>query len=378
MNLVSFVPLCEKMIKTIGILGGGQLGRMMAIAARQMGYNIVVLDPTPNCPCSQVADKQIVAAFDDVDAAKELLNSCDVITYEFENVNLNVANALSEKLPQGADLLRITQNRIFEKEEINKAGLQTVKYFVISNREEKGSFNGRYIANVRKIIIKTAQGGYDGKGQYVIKSIDDLKYFMDNNYNENIAYIAEDFFDFDKEVSVIVCRNANGEVSVFPVTENIHKNQILHQSIVPARVSDTVKEKAKQIALKLANHLNLIGTLSIEMFVKDDEVVINELAPRPHNSGHYTLNACVTSQFEQHIRAICNLPLANTNLFSPVVMLNVLGQDKNLMQQENIGKNKLHLYGKTDAKTDRKMGHINVLAKSIDECLIEVEKLIKL
>lgn len=367
-----------KMIETIGILGGGQLGRMIALAARSMGFKIVVLDPTPNSPCGQIADKQIVADFDDVEAAKELLNSCDVITYEFENVNLNVANALSAKLPQTSRLLEITQNRIVEKEEIRKAGLKTADFISIKSENDVENFVANYTSKPRKLIIKTAFGGYDGKGQYVIKSIDDLKNFMDNNYNENIAYIAEDFFDFDKEVSVIVCRNANGEVSVFPVAENIHKNQILHQSIVPARVSDTVKEKAKQIAQKLANHLNLIGTLAIEMFVKGNEVVINELAPRPHNSGHYTLNACATSQFEQHIRAICNLPLANTNLFSPVVMLNVLGQDKNLMLQENMGKNKLHLYGKTEAKTDRKMGHINVLGDSIDMCLIEVEKLIKL
>lgn len=364
------------MIKTIGILGGGQLGRMMAIAARQMGYNIVVLDPTPNCPCSQVADKQIIAAFDDVEAAKELLNSCDVITYEFENVNLSVANALSAKLTQGADLLRITQNRIFEKEEINKAGLQTVTYRAITNENELALFIDDYKSDVRNVIIKTVQGGYDGKGQFVVKSIDELNFFLATDYNENIDYIAEDFFDFDKEVSIIVCRNAQGQIEIFPVAENIHKNQILHQSIVPARFSDTVKEKAKQIALKLAIHLNLIGTLAIEMFVKGDDVVINELAPRPHNSGHYTLNACFTNQFEQHIRSICNLPLGNVSLFSPVVMLNVLGQDKKLMEQKNLGENKLHLYGKTEAKANRKMGHINVVKGSVDECLNEVEKLL--
>lgn len=364
------------MIKTIGILGGGQLGRMMAIAARQMGYKIVVLDPTPNCPCSHIADKQIIAAFDDVEAAKELLDCCDVITYEFENVNLNVANALSAKLPQGAKLLKITQNRIVEKQTINDAGLKTVTYQNITNRLELDNFLDDYKTNVRNVIIKTAQGGYDGKGQYVIKTLEHLSDFSGHRFNENIEYVVEDFFSFDKEISVIVCRNAKHQIENFPIAENIHKNQILHQSIVPARVSEVVVQKANDIAIKLAKHLNLIGTLAIEMFVKGDDVVINELAPRPHNSGHYTLNACYTNQFEQHIRAVCNLDLVETKLFTPTVMLNVLGQDDHLMNPKNVGKNKLHLYGKEEAKADRKMGHINVIGDNIDECLKEIENLI--
>jgi 5-(carboxyamino)imidazole ribonucleotide synthase len=363
------------MIKTIGILGGGQLGRMMAIAARTMGFNIVVLDPTPNCPCAAVADKQIVSSFDDIDAAKKLLDSCDVITYEFENVNLNVANALAAKLPQTSELLRITQNRIIEKQTINDAGLKTVAYKTIINKRELDGFVNDYKTNVRNIIIKTAQGGYDGKGQYVIKTIDNLNDFVVNKYNENIEYVAENLIEFDKEVSAIVCRNISGEIAIFPVAENIHKNQILHQSIVPARVSSNVIAKANDITLQLATHLNLVGTLAIEMFVCGDNVVVNELAPRPHNSGHYTLNACATSQFEQHIRAICNLPLGDTKLFTPVVMLNVLGQDIELMKRENMGENKLHLYGKVEAKIDRKMGHINIMKDSVDECLIEIERL---
>lgn len=350
----------------------------MAIAARQMGYKIVVLDPTKNCPCAAVADKQIVAAFDDIEAAKQLLIDCDVITYEFENVNLNVANALIAILPQGSELLKITQNRILEKQTINDCGLSTVEYFAIKNKKDIDNFCEAYSKNIRNIIIKTVQGGYDGKGQFVIKSVEDLQQFITTNYKESVEYVAEDFFDFDKEISIIVCRNANGEIATFPVAENIHQNQILHQSIVPARVSNNVVAKANDIAHKLATHLNLIGTLAIEMFVKGDNVVINELAPRPHNSGHYTLNACATNQFEQHIRAICNLNLSNTNLFSPVVMFNVLGQHTSLMQQENIGKHKLHLYEKEEAKRDRKMGHINVVESSIDKCLQEVEQLINL
>jgi 5-(carboxyamino)imidazole ribonucleotide synthase len=364
------------MIQTIGILGGGQLGRMMALAARVMGYGIVVLDPTPNCPCGQIADKQIVAEFDDVEAAKELLESCDLITYEFENVNLNVANALSAKLPQTSKLLEITQNRIVEKEVIRKAGLKTVEYVPITSIDVLKQFAIDYKKNPRKLIVKTAQGGYDGKGQYLINNTEDLSLFQKTNYNPKVQYVAEDFTKFEKELSVIVCRNSNGEISVFPVAENIHKNQILFQSIVPARVSENVEKMTVNVATQLATHLNLVGTLAIELFLCDDELVVNELAPRPHNSGHYTMNACITSQFEQHIRAVCNLKLGDTKLVSACVMLNILGEDKHLMNRENIGKHKLHLYGKADAKVGRKMGHINVLEDSIDMCLIEVEKLI--
>jgi len=364
------------MIQTIGILGGGQLGRMMALAARSMGFGIVVLDPTPNCPCGQIADKQIIAEFDNVEAAKELLNSCDVITYEFENVNLNVANALSAKLPQTSRLLEITQNRIVEKEEIRNAGLKTVEYVAITSLDSFTQFVIDYKNNPRKLIIKTAQGGYDGKGQYVINSIEDLSHFEKTNYHTKVQYVAENFTKFEKELSVIVCRNKNGEVSVFPVAENIHKNQILFQSIVPARVSADVEKMAITVATQLATHLNLVGTLAIELFLCEDGLLVNELAPRPHNSGHYTMNACITSQFEQHIRAVCNLSLGDTKLISNCVMLNILGEDKHLMNRENIGKHKLHLYGKAEAKVARKMGHINVIEDNIEKCLTEVNKLV--
>ncbi|MFY7963613.1 MAG: 5-(carboxyamino)imidazole ribonucleotide synthase [Chitinophagaceae bacterium] len=366
------------MIQTIGILGGGQLGRMMALAAREMGYNIVVLDPTPNCPCGQVADKQIVAAFDDIEAAKELLESCDVITYEFENVNIKVAETLAPKLPQTSRLLEITQNRIVEKSEINKAGLNTVNYKVITNQGELDLFVENFQLHPTKTVIKTATGGYDGKGQYVINNIEDLKIFAKEKYNADIDYVAEEFIKFEKELSVIVCRNAKGEIATFPVAENIHRNQILFESIVPARVSHYAEEKAISLAKQLAIHLNLIGTLAIELFLCGDKLVVNELAPRPHNSGHYTINACITSQFEQHIRAVCNLPLGDTKLSSPCVMLNILGEDKHLMDREKIGKHKLHLYGKAEAKMSRKMGHINLLGETIGECLKEVENLISL
>jgi 5-(carboxyamino)imidazole ribonucleotide synthase len=364
------------MIQTIGILGGGQLGRMMALAARQMGYGIVVLDPTPNCPCGQIADKQIIAEFDDLEAANKLLNYCDLITYEFENVNLNVAKALASKLPQTSRLLEITQNRIAEKNAIKEAGLKTVEYVAIISSSDLEKLAIDYGEKPKRLIIKTAQGGYDGKGQFVINNIEDLRHFEKVNYNSKIQYVAENFTKFEKELSIVVCRNRNGETSVFPVAENIHKNQILFKSIVPARVSEDVKKMAITVATQLATHLNLVGTLAIELFLCGDELVVNELAPRPHNSGHYTMNACITSQFEQHIRAVCNLELGDTKLISPCVMLNILGEDKHLMNRENIGKHKLHLYGKEEAKIGRKMGHINILEDSIDLCLSEVEKLI--
>ncbi len=366
------------MIQTIGILGGGQLGRMMAFAAKAMGYKIIVLDPNLNCPTNKIADKQIVANYNNIDAAKELYNCCDVITYEFENVDLNVANILEVKLPQTSRLLEITQNRILEKQEIKNGGLKTVHYEIVNNANTLENFKHKYFQNPTQAIIKSAIGGYDGKSQFKIKSIKDFEKFEQESYDENIQYIIEDFIEFEKEISVVVCRNKNKQVAIFPIAENIHKNQILQQSIVPARVNNAIHEKAIQLAEHLANHLNLIGTIAIELFVYNDELIVNELAPRPHNSGHYTLNACLTSQFEQHIRAICNLPLRDTSLVSPCVMLNILGEDNYLLNTDNIKEFAYHFYEKEVARVGRKMGHINIIKNSVEECLTLSSKLINL
>ncbi|MBK8444319.1 MAG: 5-(carboxyamino)imidazole ribonucleotide synthase [Sphingobacteriales bacterium] len=362
-------------IEHIGIIGGGQLGRMMALAARAMGYRITILDPTPHCPCAPLADRHIIAAFDDVTAARQLLEHCDIITYEFENVSVKVAQALEAKLPQGWRLLEITQHRIKEKNCIVQAHLPVAPYQTLENTQDWQHFAAQYDQNPHKVIIKTAQGGYDGKGQYLIENSPQLHTWLAHTMQPQQAYIAENFVDFEKELSVIICRNAQGETATFEVAENIHRHHILHQSIAPARIDAALRQKARHIAEVLATQVQLVGTLAIELFLVNGELWVNEMAPRPHNSGHYTIDACLTSQFEQHIRAICGLPLGSTELVSPCVMLNILGEDMPALQRPLIGKHKLHLYEKTEARAGRKMGHINILEKNTEHAIAQAEAL---
>ncbi|MEG6534446.1 5-(carboxyamino)imidazole ribonucleotide synthase [Caldibacillus thermoamylovorans] len=360
--------------QTIGVIGGGQLGQMMTLAAKSMGFRVIVLDPTPNSPCCQVADEQIVAAYNDLAAVKILAEKSDVITYEFENIDANALSWLTKHayVPQGTEILRVTQNRIYEKATIQKAGVPVVPYEVILNQTEleHGLENLGYPA-----VLKTATGGYDGKGQLVIKTEHDR--ISAASLLSTGPCVLEQWIPFTKEVSVIVSKNPDGETAVFPVAENIHCNNILHQTIVPARIDKETEEKAMAAAKKIAEFLHLIGTLAVEMFVTEDgEIYINELAPRPHNSGHYSIEACMTSQFEQHIRAICNLPLGSTALLKPAVMVNILGEhlDPLLENLHHFKHWKIHLYGKNEAKPGRKMGHLTRLCNDTDEALQELEE----
>jgi 5-(carboxyamino)imidazole ribonucleotide synthase len=360
--------------QTIGVIGGGQLGQMMTLAAKSIGFRVIVLDPTPNSPCGQVADEQIVAAYNDLAAVKILAEKSDVITYEFENIDANALSWLTKHayVPQGTEILRVTQNRIYEKATIQKAGVPVVPYEVILNQTEleHGLENLGYPA-----VLKTATGGYDGKGQLVIKTEHD-RIFAASLLSTGPC-VLEQWIPFTKEVSVIVSKNPDGETAVFPVAENIHCNNILHQTIVPARIDKETEEKAMAAAKKIAEFLHLIGTLAVEMFVTEDgEIYINELAPRPHNSGHYSIEACMTSQFEQHIRAICNLPLGSTALLKPAVMVNILGEHlEPLLENLHHFKHwKIHLYGKNEAKPGRKMGHLTRLCNDTDEALQELEE----
>lgn len=361
---------------TIGILGGGQLGRMMALSAREMGYRIAVLEPNEDSPCGQVADLEVIAPYDDLDGAKQLLANCDVVTYEFENIDSQTAKWLEENgnLPQGSKLLSVTQHRGKEKQALKAAKVNVVPYHLVDKKQD-------LYVGINELglpaVLKTCRGGYDGKGQVVIRDIDQVEQAY-QELAERGELVLEKWLNFEKEVSVIVCRNQAGEAKTFPIAENIHKNNVLHMSIVPARVSDEIIAKAEEVALHLAEEFDLVGTLAVEMFLTHSgEIYVNELAPRPHNSGHYTINACVTSQFEQHIRAICNWPLGNTDLLKPAVMVNILGEHLNQVL-ENVSKLancQLHLYGKEEAKQGRKMGHITVLGKSIEESLEVIELL---
>ncbi|PEC51259.1 5-(carboxyamino)imidazole ribonucleotide synthase [Bacillus sp. AFS077874] len=361
--------------QTIGIIGGGQLGRMMALSAKEMGYKIAVLDPTPNSPCGQVSDIEITAEYSNLEAIKQLAKVSDVITYEFENIDVNALEYLDEHsyLPQGSELLKLTRNRLTEKTAIQSLGIKVAPFQLVENEEQ---FSEAVTVIGLPAVLKTTTGGYDGKGQVVLKSEEDFVEALELVKKQQC--ILEGWVPFEKELSIIVARNSNGEVNTFPIAENVHINQILHTSSVPANTSKSVIETAENYAKKVASSFHLVGVLAIELFVTEDEqVYINELAPRPHNTGHYTMEAVETSQFKQHIRAVCNLPLGNTELLKPVVMVNILGEhvEEVLNVMQNDSTLNVHLYGKEESKKGRKMGHINIMAASTEQAMQKVQEL---
>lgn len=361
--------------KTIGIIGGGQLGQMMAFSAKAAGMKVIILDPTPQCPAAQAADDQIVAPYADVVAIKELARQADVLTYEFENVDLQALKDVADQvaIPQGTNLLYTTKNRIREKSFLRDAGLQTAPFAAVKNRADLN-------AAVEKLgypcVLKTCEGGYDGHGQMVLKSAQDL----DDPITEEVLQYGDDILEgwvpFEKECSVMVARNTDGDIAVFPVSENIHAHEILHLSIVPARMPIEWQQRAQQMAEKIAEAIDLKGILGVEMFVgTDGQLYVNELAPRPHNSGHYTIEACNFSQFAVHNRAICNWPLPKIKLMSPVVMVNVLGQHvagtRRLIHE--YPQWHFHDYGKAESRHNRKMGHVTILTDDIEATLKQIK-----
>ncbi|EFQ56929.1 5-(carboxyamino)imidazole ribonucleotide synthase [Streptococcus downei] len=344
--------------KTIGIIGGGQLGQMMAISAIYMGHKVVTLDPAADCPASKVSD-MIVAPYDDVDALRQLAQRCDVLTYEFENVDADGLDVVVKpaQLPQGTDLLRISQNRIFEKDFLsNKAGVTVAPYQVIRSSSD---LDGLDLS--KNYVLKTATGGYDGHGQVVVKSAENLA--DARQLADSANCVLEEFVNFNLEISVIVSGNGK-EVTVFPVQENIHRNNILSKTIIPARISEELAQKAQAMAVQIAKQLELSGTLCVEMFATADDIIVNEIAPRPHNSGHYSIEACDFSQFDTHILGVLGAPLPAIQLHAPAVMLNVLGQHVEAAEKyvtENPSAH-LHMYGKVEAKHNRKMGHVTLFS----------------
>ena len=370
--MISLSELIEQG-KTIGIIGGGQLGQMLTFAAKQAGMRVVILDPNPDCSAAQAADSSIVAEYSDKKAIEELARRSDVLTYEFENVDLEALEDVSDKvlIPQGTELLRITKDRLREKTFLKEHGLQVAPFAAVSCRED-------LVSAIEEIgypsVLKACEGGYDGKSQLVFHTREDLK--NADELLEQGRCILEGWVEFSMECSVMVARNMDGAISVFPVSENIHRNQILHESIVPARMSGELQSNAKKMAEKIADSLNLCGILGVEMFVgSDGRLYVNELAPRPHNSGHYSIEACNFSQFAVHNRAICNWPMPKIDLLSPVVMVNILGQHVDGCRKLVLKKPQWHFhdYGKGEVRIDRKMGHVTILTDDIEKTLAEVE-----
>ncbi len=361
---------------TIGIVGGGQLGRMMALSARYMGFRVGVLDPTPDCPTAQVADFQVTADYDDTAAIRELAEKSDVLTYEFENVNADAIDEVRSlaSAPQGTDLLRVTQDRVNEKQFINDHGTPTAPWKAVNSVEELE-------AALEEIgypaVLKTRSGGYDGHGQSVLKSESDLDQVRAQAIAEGTfpASILEGFVDFAFEASILVAGNGVDYVT-FPIVRNEHRNNILHMTIAPAEVSDDVAKAARELALRLADGFKLAGILAIELFVTESgEVIVNELAPRPHNSGHYTIEACSFDQFDAHVRGICGWPLEQPQLLKPAVMVNVLGQHVEPTRALIAGHPEwnIHDYCKASVRHDRKMGHITVLTDDTARTVADLE-----
>lgn len=359
---------------TIGIIGGGQLGQMMALAAKAMGYKVGVLDPTPAAPAGQVADFQLVADYDDQAQLTALAKRADVLTYEFENVDQESLTKVLPltQCPQGVDLLTIASHRLREKDFCRNHGLPVTNYASVKTLADLQ-------AAVEQIgvpgLLKTVEGGYDGHGQFDINSPADFDKVVDEL--SNTEWIYEQRQPFVRELSVMVTRDGRDHVIAFPVSENQHQHHILHTSIIPARVPAEVTARATDIAERTAEALDLRGVLGIELFeLQDGTLMINELAPRPHNSGHYSIEACNISQFEAHIRSICGLPIPPIQQFQPAVMVNLLGDE--LTQARDSFKHHpewhFHDYGKAEIRPARKMGHITVVGPSTETLLASVSQ----
>ncbi|WP_262694025.1 5-(carboxyamino)imidazole ribonucleotide synthase [Kordiimonas aquimaris] len=349
---------------SIGILGGGQLGRMQALAAAQLGYRVHVFCPDKASPAFDVAFASTVATYEDEEALVNFARSVDVVTYEFENVPARTAQIVAENtlLRPGAYALEVTQDRLVEKTFLNDAGMKTAPFQMFETEEE---LKDAYKKIGRPAVAKTRQFGYDGKGQKMIKVAKDIENVM--GVTKGAPSILEGFVQFDREISVVVARSASGDVAAYPVSENIHTNHILDTTTIPAKINQVVEAKAKVMATKIANALEYVGVLAVEMFVTDatNEIIVNEMAPRVHNSGHWTMDGAMTSQFEQHIRAICDLPLGPTDALGAVRMKNLLGND--ILDYEQYLKDPnatFHHYGKNEPRVGRKMGHVTWVDKS--------------
>lgn len=354
----------------LGIIGGGQLGKIMSQKAKKLGFHVTILDPTPNCPAAQVSDRQIVAGFYDKQKLEQLVKECDVTTFELEHVDTEVLKKLYDqdyKIFPSPYVMELIQDKYEQKKLLDEKGIAVPKYKKVESKDDLKSFG-------LPVIQKARKGGYDGKGVMLLRDENDL-----NNSIKADSFI-EELVDIDKELAIIVARNIEGEIAAYPVVEMLFDERVNICDIVmaPARISEDLEKIAKEMAIKSIEILDGVGIFGVEMFLtKKGEVLLNEIAPRPHNSGHYTFESCATSQFEQIIRAVTNLPLGSTKLISPSVMVNLLGEEgyegepfiEGIHEALEIPELSFHFYGKKETKPFRKMGHITVLSEDLDEAL---------
>jgi len=364
--------------KTLGMLGGGQLGRMFVMAAHAMGYHVIVLDPDPDSPAGRIADEHIHASYSDQWAIEQLTNNCDAITTEFENIPSDTLRRLEQSIPvrPSSAAVEIAQNRIAEKTFLADNGFETACFFPIYEKDEL-DFALTQIGGTA--ILKVASFGYDGKGQAIVNNLDEAISAFEAM--GSVHCVLEEKVNLASEVSVVLARGDDGEITCYPVGENHHVNGILEYTAVPSSLPKRILDVAINEASEFSEKLDYCGIMAVEFFyTTDDRLLINEVAPRPHNSGHYTIDACKTSQFEQQVRMMCGLPAGSVELLSPVVMFNILGDIwsngepdwAQLLSNPNV---KLHLYGKREARVGRKMGHFTCLGNSTSELLQETRRL---
>lgn len=365
----------------VGIIGGGQLGKMIAHEAKRMSLKVIVLDPTEGCPASSIADEQIVADFKDENAIMQLAAKSDVLTYEIELANSAALKTLELRrypVRPAPETLHIVQNKFRQKSFLRHHKIDVADFEAVRSEDHLYELCENFGFPV---MLKACENSYDGRGNFIITSRKQVREAF-NIFSKN-EIMVEKFVPFTKEISIMVARNPSGEVASFPVAENIHKNGILDTSIVPARINPKVELKAKRMAELTMDVLKGAGIFGIEMFVtKEENVLINEIAPRPHNSGHYTNEACSVSQFEQHLRAVLDFPLSKPELLCPAVMVNILGNEhlngsyamKGLRQLLSVPGVKLYVYGKMTSRPGRKLGHITATGRTVEEALMRATK----
>ncbi|MEC9489624.1 MAG: 5-(carboxyamino)imidazole ribonucleotide synthase [Halanaerobiales bacterium] len=379
----------DKTKQKIGIIGGGQLGKMMILEAKKMGFYVTILDPTKNCPAHSIADQHLAADFDDREAIKKLAQQSDLITYEFEHIDVEVLKELEAedyKIYPTAHSLEIIQNKYHQKNVLKQDQIAVPDFRKVSVPEDIKEAAQEF---GYPLMLKSCTGGYDGKGNALIDSQSEVEDAFQELGAGKTPLMVEKYIPFKKEISIIAARGLTGEMKVYPAGENDHRDNILYETRVPAEISSQLEQKAEEFAREVLQVFEGIGIFCVEMFVtEENELLVNEIAPRPHNSGHYTIEGCVTSQFEQHVRAITALPLGDTTLVRPAVMRNILGSGEE-GKAEVVGLEpalavegvKVHIYQKQISRPGRKMGHLTVTAESLAKAVeraLEASQLIEI